>query len=176
MCPSVCLSATVYAALRVASHLDYRLVSFHDFSNQFISVALKRTYPSCDIQVKFDPAYEFLNDFDRRPELRSHFTATAVRVVLVRPACTEPLLSYYAIAHFSIKGQCQCYGHASSCSGQVISAQATVLRSVVDLLDASASTPPSTHYASPAPMSSTLEPTRTRPTSNLVKCCTPPPE
>jgi len=81
--------------------------------------AFKPTFLCCVTKVKFDPAYEFLNDFDSRPDLRSYFSATAVRVVLVRPACAEPLLSYYAISHFSIKGQCQCYGHASSCSGQV---------------------------------------------------------
>lgn len=70
------------------------------------------------IQVKFNPASEF-RQFDKSAEVRSYFTASAVRVMLVKPANTEPLLSYYAIAQLSIEGQCQCYGHASTCIGPV---------------------------------------------------------
>ena len=70
-------------------------------------------------QVKFNPAHEFHGEYDRSPVLRSYFMASAVRVVLVHPADTKPLLSYYAIAHLSIEGQCQCYGHANTCIGEV---------------------------------------------------------
>ena len=69
--------------------------------------------------MKFNPALEYGAEFDESLELRTYFTATAVRVVLVEPTYRQPLLSYYAIAQLSIEGQCQCFGHASACTGQV---------------------------------------------------------
>jgi len=45
--------------------------------------------------------------------------ASAVRLVFLQPAYLTPLLSYYAIAHLSISGHCQCFGHASTCIGEV---------------------------------------------------------
>ena len=70
-------------------------------------------------QVKFNPAHEFLGEFDTSPVLRAYFTASGVRVLLVQPADTTPLWSYYAVASLSIEGHCQCFGHADSCIGQV---------------------------------------------------------
>jgi len=69
--------------------------------------------------VKFNPAHEFLGEFDTSAVLRAYFTVSAVRLVLVQPAFTTPLLSYYAVASLSIEGHCQCFGHASTCLGQV---------------------------------------------------------
>ena len=76
--------------------------------------------PTCRLkQVIFNPALEFQGEFDTNPVLRSYFTASAVRLVFLQPAYTTPLLSYYAIGHLSIRGHCQCFGHASTCSGEV---------------------------------------------------------
>lgn len=45
---------------------------------------------------------------------------SAMRVVLVQPAhVDDPLLSYYAVADLDVDGQCECFGHAATCSGQV---------------------------------------------------------
>jgi len=71
------------------------------------------------LKVKFNPAHEFLGEFDTSALLRAYFTASAVRVVLVQPAYTRPLLSYYAVVSLSVDGHCQCYGHANRCLGLV---------------------------------------------------------
>jgi len=70
-------------------------------------------------QVIFNPALEFQGEYDSNAVLRTYFTASAVRLVFLQPAYLTPLLSYYAIAHLSISGHCQCFGHASTCIGEV---------------------------------------------------------
>ena len=71
------------------------------------------------MKVVFNPSSEFVS-FVNTTEIQKYFTTTAVRILMVYPSNDiDPLASYYAIAGLNLVWQCQCYGHASQCTGVV---------------------------------------------------------
>ncbi|XP_046546817.1 laminin subunit alpha-5-like [Haliotis rubra] len=68
-------------------------------------------------RVELHPASEYSTEFLSNQTVMEYYTASAVRITLVKPASLEPLQSYYAIADIKVDGTCFCHGHSLTCTG-----------------------------------------------------------
>ena len=82
-------------------------------------------------QVGFRPIETFKQDFYDKPHIYTFFITSAIRVVFNRPPITDdPATSYYVVADLDIHYQCACFGHGSSCGGEVSCGMESALRSI----------------------------------------------
>jgi len=71
------------------------------------------------LQVLYSPFADFRSSIIRNQTVQEYFSASAIRIRLVRPSDETELASYYAVSSLQIEGSCLCYGHADSCMGLV---------------------------------------------------------
>lgn len=72
------------------------------------------------MQVDYYPGiYDRTDQFKNNRLVKEQYLTSALRITLVQPASNISLQSYYAVADIMVDGQCECYGHASECSGKV---------------------------------------------------------
>ncbi|XP_048244869.1 laminin subunit gamma-1-like [Haliotis rufescens] len=68
-------------------------------------------------RIELHPANEYNTAFRSNRTVGEYYTASAVRVTLIKPASPTPLRSYYAIADIKVDGTCHCLGHSATCTG-----------------------------------------------------------
>ncbi|XP_072016852.1 laminin subunit beta-2-like [Amphiura filiformis] len=78
------------------------------------------TVPGNDIQmVEYSPAGDLGQTFYQK-FVMEYFSSTNLRVMLVKTGMAAPdTRSYFAVADWTVTGQCLCYGHAVECTGRV---------------------------------------------------------